>query len=312
MKSRVLCALVLLASVGRAPMALADPAPVAPAEMVVSVDWLRANLSDKKLVILHVGPRAEFEKEHIAGAQLVLPADLSIPAADSPLRLEMLSGEALRLKLQAIGISDDSRIVICFGADWVSPATRVYFSLDAAGLGRNTSMLDGGLNAWKAAGGAVTMKIQERQPGRITAAAKPELVATLEDLQTNLVEKRASVIDARLKEFFSGASAGTNMPRAGHIPGASSMPFTSLVEENGKFKSLGATATLFQDAGVPPGGTVLSYCHIGQQATVVYFAAKRLGLKARVYDGSWDEWSRHSELPVEPASAPATSPTPAK
>ena len=89
------------------------------------------------------------------------------------------------------------------------------------------------------------------------------------------------------------------MPRAGHIPGAKSLPFDTLVTDDNRMKSPAETARLFEAAGIKPGDTVVCYCHIGQQATVMYFAAKRLGYKALLYDGSWDEWSRRPELPVE-------------
>jgi thiosulfate/3-mercaptopyruvate sulfurtransferase len=72
-------------------------------------------------------------------------------------------------------------------------------------------------------------------------------------------------------------------------------------------KSEAEIKEIFAAAGIKPGDTVVSYCHIGQQATMVYFAARRLGIKARVYDGSWDEWSRNMELPVE--TTPAKTPT---
>jgi thiosulfate/3-mercaptopyruvate sulfurtransferase len=62
------------------------------------------------------------------------------------------------------------------------------------------------------------------------------------------------------------------------------------------------TIDLFKAAGIKPGDTVVSYCHIGQQATVIYFAAKRLGFTALLYDGSWDEWSRKPDLPIEPVA----------
>jgi len=58
-------------------------------------------------------------------------------------------------------------------------------------------------------------------------------------------------------------------------------------------------AAMFHDAGVKTGDRVVSYCHIGQQATVVYFVARYLGYDARLYDGSWEDWGSHSENPVE-------------
>ena len=83
------------------------------------------------------------------------PQDLSIPRSEGALVLQLLPPDQLRAKLESYGISDDSRIVVYFAKDWVSPTTRVYFSLDAAGLGERTSILDGGMPAWKAEGGTV-------------------------------------------------------------------------------------------------------------------------------------------------------------
>ena len=96
------------------------------------------------LVLLHVGVKAEFEAEHIPGARFVAPSDLSILRAEGALILQLLPPDALRAVLESLGISDDSRVIVYFGKDWVSPSTRVTFSLDAAGLGDRTSILDGG------------------------------------------------------------------------------------------------------------------------------------------------------------------------
>ena len=268
-------------------------------DMLVSPAWLKENLADPKLVLFHVGTRAEFDKEHIPGAQLVAPQDLSIPRAESPLILQLLPEGALREKLQTLGVSDDSRVVVYFGSDWISPTTRVYFSLDAAGLGERTSVLDGGLPAWKAAGGAVTDEVKPRGPGKITVRPRPELVLGLDEVREGLAGASIDLIDARNPEFFDGTSPGS-MPRAGHIPGARNIPFPSLATADLKMKTEAEVALIFEAVGIKTGDTVVSYCHIGQQATMVYFAAKRLGIKAKVYDGSWDEWSRRADLPVEP------------
>jgi thiosulfate/3-mercaptopyruvate sulfurtransferase len=281
---------------------LASPAPGA--DMLVSTDWLLAHQRDKNLVLLHVGDPDEFAKEHIPRAIPVTPQDLSIPRSESALILQLLPPDRLRAKLESYGISDDSRVVVYFAKDWVSPTTRVFFSLDAAGLGDITSVLDGGMPAWEAAGGIVTSSagdaalVQERKPGKITAKPRPELVAPLDFVKANLKAPGVAIVDSRNPRYYDGVDAG-NMPRAGHIPGARTLPFDTLVTDDNRMLSPAETAKVMLTAGIKPGDTVVSYCHIGQQATVMYFAAKRLGYKALLYDGSWDEWSRKPELPIE-------------
>ena len=297
MRKTLAALLLVLFSPAFAPAALG-------ADMLVSTDWLLAHQRDKNLVLLHVGAPEEFEKEHIPRAIPVTPQELSIPRSESALILQLLPPDRLRAKLESYGISDDSRVVVYFAKDWVSPTTRVYFSLDAAGLGDITSILDGGMPAWEEAGGVVTSSdgdaalAQARKPGKITAKPHPELVAQLDYVKANLKAPGVAIVDSRDPRYYDGVDAG-NMPRAGHIPGAKTLPFDTLVTDDNHMLSAFETAKVMSAAGIKPGDTVVSYCHIGQQATVMYFAAKRLGYKALLYDGSWDEWSRKPELPIE-------------
>jgi thiosulfate/3-mercaptopyruvate sulfurtransferase len=88
------------------------------------------------------------------------------------------------------------------------------------------------------------------------------------------------------------------MPRPGHIPGAVNISFSSIVDSTNRLKDPASLRRIFQQAGVKQGSRVISYCHIGQQATLVYFAAKYLGYEAQVYDGSFEEWSGRKDLPL--------------
>jgi thiosulfate/3-mercaptopyruvate sulfurtransferase len=93
------------------------------------------------------------------------------------------------------------------------------------------------------------------------------------------------------------------MPRPGHIPGAVNVPFSSLIDGT-KIKDEAALREIFTAAGVKAGTEVISYCHIGQQGSLVWLAARMLGFEARLYDGSFEDWSGREDLPVvNPAAA---------
>src|SRR5690606_42151025 len=92
--------------------------------------------------------------------------------------------------------------------------------------------------------------------------------------------------------FGPGASS-----RAGRLPGARSLPYSTVADSTGRFLADAALTELFRAAGVGRGDRVVVYCHIGQQATAVFFAARLLGYDVRLYDGSFQDWSKHTELP---------------
>lgn len=266
--------------------------------MLVSTAWLAEHLGDRSLVIINIGPRASYDAGHIPGARFLEMS--SIAASGQPLTLELPPVDKLKSSFEELGVSDNSRIVICFLANYVSPATRVFFTLDYLGLGKQTSLLDGGFEAWHAEGRTITTDTSAIKLGKITPHPRPELVVDAEWVSANLNKPKVAIVDARAPEFYTGASAG-RMPRAGHIPSAVNVPFSSLADDANKLKDSATLKKLFEEAGIKPGKEVVSYCHIGQQASLIYFVAKYLGYDARLYDGSFEDWSKRSELPVEPA-----------
>ena len=127
-------------------------------QMLVSPAWLKSHLADRQLVLLQIGERGDFEKEHIPGARFL---DFESLSADQEggLYLELPTVAQLDSTFATLGVSRDSRIILYFGSDWVSPTTRAWLTFDYLGLGDRTSILDGGLPAWKAAGNPVTAEM---------------------------------------------------------------------------------------------------------------------------------------------------------
>lgn len=272
------------------------------APMKVSVEWLEKNLSNPKLVLLHVGVKEEYDAGHIPGAQYISFQDISTTAGESDLALQLPSAEKLKTVFERFGISNSSRIVVYFGKDWVSPTTRVFYTLDYANLGKNTSILDGGMPAWTAAGKPLSKDVPTPKQGSLKIQTNDNVLAKVDWLKSNLKSDAVKIIDARTPNFWDGSSAG-NQPRAGRIPGAKNIPFSSLTDEKGFLKDEVALKKMFEDAGVKPDDTVVAYCHIGQQGSLAYFAAKSLGYKVKLYDGSFQEWSRSADLPVDDPKA---------
>lgn len=295
---RAILAAMLIAAVPMAATAGAKaPAGAeARARILVSAEQLAGRLGDPDLVVLHVGDKASFEAGHIPGARLVTLADVSaVPAPPEPLVLEMPDPDRLRTNLQALGISDRSKIVVYPSRD-IQSATRVVFVLDAAGLGARTQLLDGGLAGWKAQGRAVeTAAAPAPAPGRLSPLKMRPIVVDADFVKRHADAKGYVVVDARTPDFYAGERAGgqpAKPHKLGHIRGAKSVPLTTVTTPDARLAAADEIAARFKAAGVKPGDKVIAYCHVGQQATATAFAARTLGLEVLLYDGSFEEWSR--------------------
>ena len=265
--------------------------------ILVSEQWLAAHLEDENLVLLHIGPEEDFEAEHIPGAQHVDFHSLAAPHdhASGDLMLELPEPENLQQSLRHLGINNDSKIVVYWSSRWVTPSTRVVFTLDWAGLADNTVLLDGGIDAWKAAGNSTGKQSNPVAEGSVTINPR-DLVVDSQWIQKHRDDAKYALVDARAPAYFDGISEDTN--KKGHIPGAGSLPWTTLVDESVKLKSEKELRELLSKAGISPGDTVVAYCHIGQFATMAMFAARSLGHEVLLYDGAWQDWASH-DLPVE-------------
>jgi thiosulfate/3-mercaptopyruvate sulfurtransferase len=265
--------------------------------MLVTVDWLGDHLKDPSLILLQIGDKKDYDSGHIPGAQFLEYQSISTPHGQG-LMLELLPVEQLVSVFERLGVSNRSHIILYFGTNWVTPTTRVYWTLDYLGLGDRTSILNGGLVAWQATHHPVSTEVKQPAKGSITPAVRKEIVADTPWVSSHLHQPAVTIIDARTHEFYNGSQSDGN-PRSGHIPGASNLSYLDVVDQdNNKFKSPDTLKDLFRAAGLKPGNLMVSYCHIGQRATVLYFTAKMLGYDAKMYDGSWEDWSHRKDLPI--------------
>lgn len=271
-----------------------------PNSLLITAPTLARHLHDPGLVVLAVGDgnHKGYDAGHIPGA---LPLDATTLWVKNRLSVELPTAPALARVMTRLGITPQSRIVLYPSEAGDTRVSRTYWTLDAIGLGRRTSILDGGLPAWAAAG--EPLERRANSPAR-TAPFPPCLqldgFADAAYVQSRLHQPGTVIVDAREAMDYSGAME--MMGRRGHIPGAVNIPEPSLIA-NGRYLPLDELRAKFAAAGIKQGDTVVSYCHIGLMATEVYVAARLLGYPAKMYDGSFEDWAAHKGSPVETSAA---------
>jgi thiosulfate/3-mercaptopyruvate sulfurtransferase len=202
------------------------PPPPVNSELLVSVGQLERRLNDPNTVILHVGrDRASYDAGHIPGARFL--ALSSIVTERNGVPNELPSTEALDEAFESVGVSDDSRVVV-YGDLGGLAAGRTFFTLDY--LGHPPAVLDGGLEAWRAAGQRVETAAPATRRGSFTPHPHPELVVDAEWVRGHLRDSTVALIDARPPEQYAGTDPGEGVTRPGHIPGAKNLFWQNTLE----------------------------------------------------------------------------------
>jgi thiosulfate/3-mercaptopyruvate sulfurtransferase len=268
---------------------------------LVSPEWLRDHLDDPTLSVVDFrwyllggNGRDAYQRGHIPDAVFV---DLAaVTGRERGGRHPLPTGAQFGEEMQKAGISAATRVVAYDDAGG-SIASRLWFLLSWFGHDAQ-AVLDGGIGAW---GEVLTAEIPNVRRGTFRSS-EPDRSKILD---FDDVRKLAGVplLDARAGERYRGEKEPVD-PKAGHIPGALSAPWSENVGPDGRFKSPAQLRKRFAALGADsPNGAVV-YCGSGVNATHDLLAMELAGLtNGRLYAGSWSDWSTH-DAPI------ATGPNP--
>lgn len=275
-------------------VALACAPAFAQHPVLVTAQWLNEHKSDPNVVVLQVSfMKYEYDQSHIPGAQFLWPESL---APNSPYG----SYNAPDVKqatnvVRGLGVNNDTHVIIYYVRNELPAAARMFLTLEHFGLKGKVSMLNGGMDAWKKEGYATNGEIPVVKKGNVKLTSGNLLVDKEYVLKT-LKTENAKVIDARMQRFYDGEPTGN--PRDGHIAGAGNIPYTDLTDATNMLKADAELEKYFSPVASKD-KELVTYCFIGQTASVVYLAGRQLGYNVKLYDGSMQEWSRLENLPME-------------
>ena len=277
---------------------------------LISSEQLASHLGDGWVI---VDCRYDLQKEswghdeylaaHVPGAVYAsLGEDLAGPKTGLNGRHPVPSVDALAETFGRLGISRDVQ-VIAYDQDSGMYASRLWWSLRYLGHD-SVALLDGGWAQWKREGRPTVSGDERRSPAVFTAAPKPDMRVTVDSVSAHLTDKSMLLVDARAPERFEGRSETIDRV-AGHIPGAINHFFKTNLAADGKMLPPEVLREAFR--GQLQGrdaSEVVMYCGSGVTACHNLLAMEHAGLPgARLYVGSWSEWSADPGRPTEKGPA---------
>jgi thiosulfate/3-mercaptopyruvate sulfurtransferase len=276
---------------------------------LVTPEWLAARLRNPDTIVLDatlppvgvkppIDTHARYLDEHIPGAIFFDIEELSDHSTQLPHMLP--TAEAFSRSMSALGVSDDSTIIV-YEQEGVFSAPRAWWTLRTFGT-KNVYILDGGLRAWTEANLPTESGPVHHAPAIFRATLNHEAVKDLTQLKEKIANHQ-QILDARSSSRFNGTAPE---PRpglsSGHMPGATSVPFTELVED-GRLKPAEKLRELFASKNIDLQQPITTTCGSGVTAAVIALSLEIVGTPSvSLYDGSWAEYAQQPDSVIEKTS----------
>jgi thiosulfate/3-mercaptopyruvate sulfurtransferase len=284
-------------------------AAVVQPDMIVSTDWLAGRLNDPNVIVVEIGERPDFQfgdratfsGNHIPGSRFISRHEILVTREGVPDELPPVA--ELEKVFTRAGLGNQSHIVIYSSEPLL--ASRMWFTLDYLGHGQRASILDGGLQKWRAEGRRVEWNRRGFPIARFTANVDPSKLITRTDMASaittgNYYGKPVVVVDARPPYQYMGWKRGAAVAKAGHIPEAECFPWTAhLTSDHPRvLRDDTALREMYASVGATKESRLIVYCRTGVEASMNYFVLRHLGYDVVLYDGSYVEWSKSPDAPV--------------
>lgn len=264
-------------------------------ELLAEAEWLMENMNDESVKVVDM--RQDPEGEFIPGA-IYFGGVPALMDPDHPVESFLKGADDFANVMSENGLSQEDQVIIYDEGKSLRSA-RLFLALEYYGHD-NVLILNGGLEAWKAAGGDLAGEPADPETTEFTVTMNEAAICDMQTVLNAIDDENTVIVDARPSDQYSGETVRAE--RGGHIPGAVNLYWEEMINDDGlpTFKPAEEIRAIYEAYGITPDKRIITHCHSNMQASNAYFVLRLMGYTdISSYEGSWSEYGNTQDVPVE-------------